>query len=202
MRGLAIGLVVLAVALTALAQVAPAHPANLQRAELDSQLPLPLASISGLVGILLLAHQVWQAQRAGAARRPARPAAPALGGEVPRRSGDWRADLREAARTMSLEPGASLLLDQAAAPLVLRIEGAPPGRVVRAVEQLGALVATLPTPPRLRVELVGCAAPPSPWHHLVSRALAERLDRGGMKVIPQADAVDVLFLSPDPRWGS
>jgi exodeoxyribonuclease-3 len=37
---------------------------------------------------------------------------------------------------------------------------------------------------------------------LSSRALAERLDRGGMKVIPQADAVDVLFLSPDPRWGS
>jgi hypothetical protein len=202
MRGVAIGLVVLAVALTALAQVAPAHPANLQRAELDSQLPLPLASISGLLGLLLLAHQAWQAQRAAAARRPVRAAGPALAEAPARRTGDWRADLREAARTMSLEPGASLLLDQAAAPLVLRIEGAPPGRVVRAVEQLGALVATLPTPPRLRVELVGCAAPPSPWHHLVSRALAERLDRGGMKVIPQADAVDVLFLSPDPRWSS
>jgi hypothetical protein len=201
MRGLGIGFVVLAVALTALSRMAPAHPANLQRAELDSVLPLPLASISGLLGLVLLAKVAWDGQR----RRPApssRPASPAQGGPAPRRTGDWRADLRDAARSLALEPGASLLLDQAAAPLVLRIEGAPPGRAVRAIEQLGQFVAGQPLPPRLRVELVGCAAPPSPWHHVVARALGEHLDRGGMKVIPQADAVDVLFLSPDPRWAA
>jgi hypothetical protein len=192
-------LLILAGVVFAVGQLMPAHPINVARVELDGGLPLPLASLLGLAG-LALAGLGWVQGRgrrgARAAARSPRPAAGPIDG-----SGDWMAQLRARARALPMEPGASLLLDGArGAALCLRVEGAPPGRVQRAVEQLGAFIATGPLPPRVRVELVRCEPPPSPWQHLVARALGEHLDRGAFKVVPHADAVDVLFLQPDPCW--
>lgn len=198
MNPLGLLLLLLAGAIFAMGALAPAHPLNVARVELDGGLPLPLGSIVGLLGLALSAWTWAQRRRPGPARaaRAARPVAvPAEGGA------DWMAQLRARARGLPLEPGASLLLDGVqGAPLCLRVEGAPPGRVQRAVEQLGAFIAAGPLPPRVRVELVRCEPPPSPWQHLVARALSAHLDRGAFKVVPHADAVDVLFLQPDPRW--
>jgi len=97
--------------------------------------------------------------------------------------------------------GARLLIDHSqGVPLTLVLEHLSPRHAERSVGQLGLLLQTLPLPPRLRIRFSQCPEGPSSRHHMVGKALGAVLDPGCFKAVATTDQVDVMFLSPDPRW--
>jgi hypothetical protein len=170
-------------------------PLALAAVEIDAAAPLRLAPALALVGAGLLA--AWGFGRASAARAPSRAAA------GPARVGSSAAsgDLRSRAAALPLPGGCRLLVDDPpTVPLHLRVEGAPEGRVRRALADVGAFLASVPRPTRLKVSFKDCPAPTSPWHHQVAAALSAHLPPAEFRVVAQADGVDVLFHHPDPAW--
>lgn len=184
---IAAGLVLLALAAALAAAPALGLPpaAQVALATVQGALPVPLAALSGaLGGLLLLAGLAGRFRAAPAAPRRAgpRPAATAAG------------TLRERARGLVWDDGVQLDLDgHSGAPVRLVLTQAPPGRVRRAVGQLGALLAGGPLPARVVVVYQDCPPSELPRHHEVQGALSAHLPRGSFRVVSQVDRVDVLF---------
>jgi hypothetical protein len=147
-----------------------------------------------LVGVSKLSDMARSAPAAkGSAPVVRRRAAPQVASD--------RDGLVQRIRALPLPTGARLLVDDPPTiPLHLVVEEAPEKRVRRAVGAVGVLLAGLPRPPRMRVSMRKCPEPLTPWHHIISAALAEHLPRSEFKVVPGVDGVDVLFHHPDPSW--
>ena len=167
--------------------------------ELDGQLPTPVWALLLGVGVVALG-----ADRLRTMARSA-PQAPERAPVVRRRAAPQLAPDRDGfvarVRRLSLPTGARLLVDDPPTiPLHLLVEEAPEKRVRRAVGAVAGMLSDAPLPPRLRVSMRRCPEPLTPWHHLVSAALAEHLPRSEFKVVPGVDGVDVMFHRPDPSW--
>lgn len=178
--------------------------------ELDGRLRFVKAwSVAGLLGVALLLPGVVKGllrgkpatvSQAGHRRGPR----PAPRGEAPVEhvpsSGPWREAV--ATRLRSFEgQGCRILLDQAQGlPVTLVMEHLTPRRCEEAIGELGQLFLSLPVPPRIRFRFENCPEPSGPRHHLVAKALGQVLDPSSFKAVPNADQVDVMFFSPDPRW--
>jgi hypothetical protein len=85
-------------------------------------------------------------------------------------------------------------------PIMLSLDQAPSERCRRAISILGAWLATIPSPPRVRIIFDHCPEGGSPRHHQVAGALSQHLNRGDFKTMRDIDAVDVMFHHADPRW--
>ncbi len=164
--------------------------------ELEGTLGLPLWTVVGGPGLLLLG---WRLVRAGGAPAPAARSHPR--GPEPAPATKLPADLAGAAAALALPPGARLLVEpRGTAPLRLVLEQCTEHRARRALEAVAGLLARGPRPPRLRIDIHDCPPPTTPWHHIVAAALATALPRGETKVLRQAHGVDVMLLRPDPSW--
>jgi hypothetical protein len=188
---LGIVLLALAAALASARALGPPPAVQIGLATLEGLLPVPAAALCGAVGGLLLA--------VGLLRRLS--AAPAAAPRVqPRAATAPAGDLRARARSVVWDEGVSLDLDaRGPTPVRLVLTQAPPGRVRRAVGQLGALLAGGALPARVVVEFSDCPPSALPRHHEVQGALAAHLPRGSFRVVSQVDRVDVLF--PEGRGG-
>jgi len=171
--------------------------------EVGGDLPLPAYSFAGMFGLVFLLLHVRERFQAAAAPAPAPRAArakPTLraidGGGLSFRDGVTRR-----AHNLPLESGARLEVDPAiGVPFRLVLDQVPPGRAKRAIGQVGAFLAGLPTPPRLQVLFVDCPPAQQPLHILVQGALSQHLPRGHFKVIANGDKMDVMFPNHDPIW--
>ena len=217
MRTLGSLLLLCAVALFYLSEIDRQSPLALSVVEVDSALRFVHAwSLAALLGLLLWAPSLLQrflakappptVRRAG--HRPAQDRArqaaqgqdpgPARG---PSMGGSWREAILGRVRGFDAGPGARILVDQAqGVPLTLSLEHLSPRHCEAAVTELAHLLQGLPLPPRLRVSFDQCPEGPAPRHHLVAKALGAVLDPGSFKATATADQVEVMFLSPDPRW--
>lgn len=175
--------------------------------ELDGRLRFVKAwSVAGLLAVLLLLPGFVQGLLRGKPatvtqaghRPPPRRAAPEASPLV----GPWREAITTRLRAFEGH-GCRILLDQAQGlPITLVMEHLTPRRCEEAIAELGQLFQSLPLPPRVRFRFESCPDPGSPRHHLVAKALGQALDPASFKAVPNADQVDVLFHSPDPRWRS
>ncbi len=85
-------------------------------------------------------------------------------------------------------------------PFTLVIARATPTVAVRAMMSFVEFLASIPTPPRARIELVEVSHLDRSFHRNVQAALEPHFDRNVI-VEPNAGRVDIQFTDPDPRWG-
>ena len=202
--GLGLALLVLAGAAFYLSQLDRRSAAALHAVELDGVLPIPLYGILGALGVVVLG--------VGLLRRVMRPEERITGGPVRRDRGGARPvlpgmGLRDRVQAMAgnldLPAGCRVLIDERpGVPLTLVLDSVPSGRGRRAVELFGRMVAELPTPPRMGVIYRACPPSSGPRHTEVQGALSTHLPRGSFRVTSHVDRVDVVFLQPDPPWGT
>lgn len=205
----------LALGLFALSRLDRQSPLALSVVELDSALRyLPAYSLAGILGLafwlpplvgdFLRDRQPTGPRRAG--HRPAQQRARAAAAAVEPLPGaaagrTWREAVMGRLRQWDGGAGARLLIDQAqGVPVTLQLEHLSPHHCEKAVGELGLLLQTIPLPPRIRVRFDHCPEGPAPRHHMVGKALGTVLDPGSFKAVATADQVDIMFLSPDPRW--
>lgn len=114
---------------------------------------------------------------------------------------DWIDQVKESAKQLELPPGARMTFHLGRpCPIVLSLDQAPSERCRRAIGILGAWLATIPSPPRVRIAFDHCPEGGSPRHHQVAGALSLHLNRSDFKTMRDIDAVDVMFHHADPRW--
>ena len=206
MARLALFFFALSGALYYLVQVDRRSPLALTAVEHNDALPLPLAAVAGLAGVvcagLALARRFRSLSGAGGVAAPSRSRghAPRLAAQAGAPAG-FRDRVTGQAAALQLPPGARLVLDPAVGvPLRLVLEQVPEGRAKRAVSTLGRFLASLPTPPRVQVQFVDCPAAQQPLQVLVKGSLSTALPRGSFKVVSNLDRIDVLFTEHDPVW--
>lgn len=206
MARLALFFFALSGALYYLVQVDRRSPLALTAVEHNDALPLPLAAVAGLAGVLCaglaLARRFRSLPDAGGVAAPSRSRghAPRLAAQAGAPAG-FRDRVTGQAAALQLPPGARLVLDPAVGvPLRLVLEQVPEGRAKRAVSTLGRFLASLPTPPRVQVQFVDCPTAQQPLQVLVKGSLSTALPRGSFKVVSNLDRIDVLFTEHDPVW--
>ncbi len=206
MARLALFFFALSGALYYLIQVDRRSPLALTVVEHNDVLPLPLAAVAGLLGVVCagfgLAARLRQLDTTAAAPAPTRSRghAPRVAAQAGAPAG-FRDRVTGQAAALELPPGARLVLDPAVGvPLRLVLEQVPEGRAKRALSTVGQFLASLPTPPRMQVQFVDCPAAQQPLHVLVKGALSTALPRGTFKVVSNLDRIDVLFTEHDPVW--
>jgi len=185
-------------------------PLALGLVEIEGSLGLPLAPMLGCAALLLFSGGYLRGEFSKPPERPnqrrsqtripsqaaAHPESHAAGSAA-----HWSDAAIAAAKEIPFPTGARLTFDRSLpTPIHLHLEHAPPERCKRAIALLGQWVASVPTPPRVRISFDGCPEGGSPRHHQVSGALAQHLPRADFKAISALDAVDVIFVRHDPRW--
>ena len=178
--------------------------------EIEGILGISLAPMLGCAALLLLSGgylrgALGQPTERHTQRPPMTRAPPQESTHTESRSADpsahWSDSAITAAKEIPFPAGARLTFDPTRpTPIHLHLEHAPPERCKRAIALLGQWVASVPTPPRVRISFDGCPNGGSPRHHQVSGALARHLPRADFKAVPALDAVDVIFVRHDPRW--
>ena len=178
--------------------------------EIEGILGLPLSPMLGCAALLLFSGGYLRGefsqpagrrtQQTSRTRSPSQAAAhPGSHAVVP--GAHWSDAAIAAAKEIPFPAGARLTFDpNLPTPIHLHLEHAPPERCKRAIALLGRWVASVPTPPRVRISFDGCPEGGSPRHHQVSGALAKHLPRADFKAVSALDAVDVIFVRHDPRW--
>jgi hypothetical protein len=206
MNALFFALIGLTIGSAALLHFDRMSPAAMYLVELESLLGIPLPATLAVLAVLT--HMVGKKLNTRTHREPAQPKArgsvvsrsPA-GGPSTAEAQDWLEGIKLSAAQLDLPNGARMVFDLSRPyPLSLMLEQAPSERSKRAITTVGAWLAGIPTPPRIRIHFNRCPTSGSPRHHQVAGALAKHLNRADFKTIVDIDAVDVLFHHPDPRW--
>ncbi|MAY81473.1 MAG: hypothetical protein CL930_11900 [Deltaproteobacteria bacterium] len=185
-------------------------PIALHLVELEQRIGIPLPGLLFLVGL------TWfgLAWRKAPKRRPQQTTIQRTSGKRTQRDGDtpavitaeagtpeWKLQIGASAKRIKLPAGARMEIDSDNKyPIILTIEQAPSERCKRAITMVASWIATIPTPPRLKIKFNQCPEGGVPRHHQVSGAFAQSHSRGHYKVIRHLDEVDVLFSHPDPQW--
>ena len=86
-------------------------------------------------------------------------------------------------------------------PFTLVIARAAPAAAVRAMASFVDFLASIATPPRARIELVGVAHLDRSFHKNVEAALEPHFG-GNVDIEANPGRVDIRFTDPDPQWGS
>jgi len=197
--------------------------------EWSQRLGVPLFAIATILGVaalvfdLLGRSQSKTSQRPRAGRQPSSSHSPGRTARAPlhdaatlppvdsidpdktvsSRSSDWREEVRALAQSLELGKGARITIDlSTTSPITLHLEHLSPAHCKRAIAGVGSLISVIPVPPRLKVIFDHCPQAGVPRHHQVAGALAQILPRGHFRVVSHVDAVDVMFLHPDPAWGA
>lgn len=116
----------------------------------------------------------------------------------------WLADalVKADALMRSFPPQATLELSREPnLPFTLVISRATPAMAVRAMVNFVEFLASIATPPRARIELLGVAHLDRSFHKNVEAAL-EPYFGGNLEVRPGPGQVDIRFTDPDPQWGA
>ncbi len=122
---------------------------------------------------------------------------------VSARDTDWRSQVRALAQDLQLGKGARVTIDMTTTtPITLHLEHLSPSHCKRAISAMGSLVTAIPTPPRMKIVFDHCPETGGPRHHQVAGALSQTVARGQFRVVSHVDAVDVMFLHPDPAWSA
>ena len=176
-----------------------------------SQLPIPLYVPFLVVGVVGVGMAVVQRLQRPAPPPPRRQpsSASALGQQaavMPAPGDDrWVVDVLSRARAVPLDPGASLHFDVAAGvPIGLRLVQLTPEAERRSLEHFARYLSTIPTPPRVRVEVGGSTdrAAPQRIRHQLHRALREVFPTDAPGVLLSGDQIDVVFSAPADCWRS
>ena len=220
MKGFAALCFALALALGALEYADRTSTAALTVVEYSQRIGVPLFTVLLAVGVIALlrgllkapaGHHTPRSRAATSAARPplrdasTLPPPMSITPEQHVSSGeaDWQASVRTLAQALDLDQGARLTLDlEAATPITLHLEHLSPSHCKRAITSVGALITAIPMPPRLKVVFNHCPKAGAPRHHQVAGALAQTMPRGHFRVVSHVDAVDVMFLQPDPVWST
>jgi hypothetical protein len=187
-------------------------PVALDLVEWQARLPAPLWVL--LLAVALAATVVhaigrWSFRqriaggRAGAVApvvRPASTAPPsrplAMGNEP-----DWFAALAGRARRIQFQPGARLLFDTAVGvPFLLEVGNQSPEQARRSIDLFVTFLATVPEPPRARVNFLEAAPELGNRKHLVAGIARQHLPHGSFSLVEAGPGVDLLFPKPDPCW--
>ncbi len=144
----------------------------------------------------------WQSrQGSGSSQHAPDPFLPRGTSKTTAEQGEWLRDAVRQARSLRLEPGATVKLDDAAnVPFALLLEGLTPERVRRAVDAFAGFLLRIPTPTRARVHFIDCLRSPVPQHRQINGLFRRHFAAGDFRVVSQESWVDVLFTHPDPRW--
>jgi hypothetical protein len=86
-------------------------------------------------------------------------------------------------------------------PFTLVVSRATPAVAVRSMVSFVAFLASIATPPRARIELIGVAHLDRTFHKNVEAALEPHFS-GNVEVEPNPGRVDIRFNEPDPQWGA
>jgi hypothetical protein len=86
-------------------------------------------------------------------------------------------------------------------PFTLVVARATPAVAVRSMVSFVAFLASIATPPRARIELIGVAHLDRTFHKNVEAALEPHFS-GNVEVEPNPGRVDIRFNEPDPQWGA
>lgn len=172
--------------------------------EWQRNLPVPLWTLAGGLGLLLLGRALvrigmdsTKPRHAPGRKAVSAPTAPRV------HRGDWRGEFREEAAGLNLPTGARLVLDASVTvPVHLVLEHCTEHRARRAIELMAALLLAHPLPHRAQISFQDCPRPTTPWHHIATAALGKHLPQGAFRVVRQATSLDILFHNPDPRWRS
>ena len=184
--------------------------------ELDGKLPVPLGSLIGAAGVLLVGKDLLGRILGGGKDEPLPARQQQLrdglagqrntggrGDATPLRidpGEDWKAVLRARARQEVYEPGVRIELDPAAGvPFALVLDSPSPEQLRRNVDQFAAFLSTIPTPPRVMVRFATGTEPIAPRKHLVA-GVFRRYFPAGAQVVPQQDRLAIMLPDPDPRW--
>ena len=182
----------------------------LRLVEIEGMLGISLPPMLGCAALLLFSGSYLrplfsQSERRQPQMRPRQPQ-PSLSGaqdtmSASTISASWHDTAIAAAKQIDFPTGARLTFAPSRpTPIHLHLEHAPPERCKRAIALLGKWIASVPTPPRVRISFDGCPEEGSPRHHQVSGALAQHMPRADFKAVSALDAVDVIFIRHDPRW--
>lgn len=195
-----IALLLAAIALGWLSLFDRQSPAALRVVEWDGRLGVPLYSVAGVMGVGLLA--TWVVRKVlGRATRPPQPVLRARPGPAPL-GGDWRREITRRARELELEDGAHVEVDpRPGIAFALVLDRMPPKRARRALVAFTEFLASIPTPPAVRIAFRDVLEGGAPRHHLVAGLLARHFRRQDFRVVSAADQIDVRFHHADPRWG-
>ena len=186
-------------------------PAALTVVEWETRLALPVPLYVPLIaaGVLLLVAGVVARRRAPSPepaappprRRPPSPASlPPGAGAEGTDDGRWVGEMLSRARRLPIETGASLQFDVAdGVPVGLRLERMAPEAERRSLEAFAEFLSQIPTPPRVLVEVIGGSTQRP--RHLLHRALRGLFAPDTMQVLQHGQQIDVLFFTPDDRWG-
>ena len=168
----------------------------------------PIAVALGVVGTILVLPSIlrprWRPTESiqPVSRPLVQPKAPTPTPDPSERSnGDWRDQLIQAVGQMETGQGVSLHIDRSlGTPITLVLERCTPGRIRRALSQLGKLLTQVPRPPRVAIIFQDCERANVPWSHVVNGALAPHIGRNTARVVNQADRVDLFFADSDPCY--
>lgn len=106
-----------------------------------------------------------------------------------------------AAKRLRFGRGASLQLDrQEGVPFTLVLDRTTPEQARRALETYAGFLASIPRPPRARVQLKDVEPGAVPWNRQVQGAMKPFFPLGAFQVVSQISWVDVVFDRPDPAW--
>ena len=84
-------------------------------------------------------------------------------------------------------------------PFTLVIARATPGSAVKCMVSFIEFLASIPTPPLARVELVSASSLDRNFHRNIEEAL-EPYFQDRVEVEPEPGRIDIMFLRPDPGW--
>ncbi len=105
------------------------------------------------------------------------------------------------AKRLRLGRGAKLRVDaQEGVPFTLVLDRATPEQARRALETFAGFLASVPRPPRARVQLKDCEPGGVPWNRQVQGALKPFFPLGSYRVVSQISWVDVVFDHPNEAW--
>ena len=106
-----------------------------------------------------------------------------------------------AAKRLCFGRGAKLRTDvQAGVPFTLVLDRGTPEQARRALETYAGFLASIPRPPRARVQLQDVEPGAVPWNRQVQGAMKPFFPLGSFQVVSQISWVDVVFDRPDEAW--